>query len=32
VRDRRAVGFAMVIASHGIGTSRALQTDELSGV
>ncbi|HEV3045521.1 MAG TPA: LrgB family protein [Roseiarcus sp.] len=31
VRDSRAVGLAMGIASHGIGTSRALQIGEVAG-
>lgn len=31
VRDLRARGFAMGLASHGIGTARALQVNELAG-
>ena len=31
VRDQRAIGLAMGIASHGIGTARALQISELAG-
>lgn len=31
IRDQRAVGLAMGVASHGIGTARALQLGELSG-
>ncbi len=31
VRDKRARGFAVGVAAHGIGTARAFQIDELSG-
>ena len=31
VRDERAMGFAIGLASHGIGTARALQISELTG-
>lgn len=31
VRDRRAMGFAVGVASHGIGTARMFQVDELAG-
>lgn len=31
IRDRRARGFAMGIAAHGIGTARAFQEDEVTG-
>ena len=31
VRDERATGFAMGLASHGIGTARALQISEVAG-
>ena len=31
VRDERAIGLALGIASHGIGTARALQMGELTG-
>lgn len=31
IRDWRARGFAMGLASHGIGTARALQVNELAG-
>ncbi|GAB4354350.1 MAG: LrgB family protein [Gammaproteobacteria bacterium] len=31
IRDQRAVGLAMGVASHGIGTARALQLGELAG-
>ena len=31
VRDERALGLSMGIASHGIGTARALQIGEIAG-
>jgi predicted murein hydrolase (TIGR00659 family) len=31
VRDERAMGFAIGVASHGIGTARALQISEVAG-
>jgi putative effector of murein hydrolase len=31
VRDSAATGFAMGVASHGIGTARAFQLDERAG-
>ena len=31
VRDQRAAGFAIGLASHGIGTARALQINEVAG-
>lgn len=31
IRDSRAIGLGMGVASHGVGTSRALQIDETAG-